>query len=250
MTTLKIALTKWRIGPSGLRKLKELELIKIHEVLNAKISELEGRSRRDNIRIHGIAEGAEDGSPSVPDFIKNLLREKLDLPQSLDLTIDIAHRSLGLKPPPEAPPRSVVIKFSLYRTKDEVLKRAWQRKGFTLNEKKVIIDHDYAPDVLKKRREYNEAKRVLRENNIRFQTPYPARLRVFYEGDTRVYSTAAEATKDMASRGHTVTIITPQTSLAEKLKGTMWHKVARTEEARDESSTRGYKKRLEAFRRQ
>uniref|UniRef100_A0AAV2JV22 Uncharacterized protein n=1 Tax=Knipowitschia caucasica TaxID=637954 RepID=A0AAV2JV22_KNICA len=53
------------------------------------------------------SEGAEDGSPSVPDFIKNLLREKLDLPQSLDLTIDIAHRSLGLKPPPEAPPRSV-----------------------------------------------------------------------------------------------------------------------------------------------
>lgn len=60
--------------------------------------------------------------------------------------------------------------------------------------KKVFLDHDYAPEVLKKQKEYTEAKRVLREKNIRFQAPFLARLCVFYEGETRIYNTAEEAT--------------------------------------------------------
>ncbi|KAK7899601.1 hypothetical protein WMY93_020454 [Mugilogobius chulae] len=138
-------------------------------------------------------------------------------------------------------------------TKEEVLKRAWQQKGFMLNEKKVFVDHDYAPDVLKKRREYTEAKKVLRERKIKFQTPYPAKLRVFYEGETRLYTTAAEATKDMAGRGFGVTVIKPPVTWADKIKSTMWRSVGQTQTGgplTEDSPIEGYKKKLEAFRRE
>ncbi|KAK7881117.1 hypothetical protein WMY93_032281 [Mugilogobius chulae] len=230
-----------------------LMLIKAQEELQAKVSDLEGRWRRENVRLHGVTEGAEDGAQSVSDFVTNLLKEKLNIPLSLDLTIERAHRSLGPKPPPEAAPRSIVVKFTSYRTKEEVLKRAWQQKGFMLNEKKVFVDHDYAPDVLKKRREYTEAKKVLRERKIKFQTPYPAKLRVFYEGETRLYTTAAEATKDMAGRGFGVTVIKPPVTWADKIKSTMWRSVGQTQTGgplTEDSPTEGYKKKLEAFRRE
>uniref|UniRef100_A0A087X7F1 L1 transposable element RRM domain-containing protein n=1 Tax=Poecilia formosa TaxID=48698 RepID=A0A087X7F1_POEFO len=134
-----------------------------------KLVELEGRSRRDNLRLHGIVEGSEDGSPSISAFIDNLLRDKLDIPKSLDLNIERAHHSLG----PRAPPHSIIVKFGTSKVKDEILKRAWQKKGFMVAGRKVIVDHDYAPDVLKRRREYIEVKRVLKEKKIKFQTPFP-----------------------------------------------------------------------------
>lgn len=50
-----------------------IALIKEQEKLAAKLTELEGRSRRDNLRFHGIAEGAENGSTSISAFIEALL---------------------------------------------------------------------------------------------------------------------------------------------------------------------------------
>lgn len=75
-----------------------------------------------------------------------------------------------------------------------------------------------------RRREYAEAKKVLGENNIQFQTPFPARMRVFYEGETCLYNSAEEATKDMVKRGLSMTIFKPLASWVDRVKNVMWHK--------------------------
>ncbi|KAK1899768.1 Pleckstrin like domain containing family A member 6 [Dissostichus eleginoides] len=54
------------------------ELLQLQVHLDAKLMDLEGRSRRENIRIHGVKEGAEDNSPSMGTFVEALLREGLD----------------------------------------------------------------------------------------------------------------------------------------------------------------------------
>lgn len=46
----------------------------------------------------------------------------------------------------------------------------------------------------------HRGKKVLKEKKIHFQMPFPARLWVFYEGETCVYNTAEEVKKDMAKR--------------------------------------------------
>lgn len=227
------------------------ELLKLQAKMEDKLTDQEGRARRDNIRIHGITEESESNSTSMITFVEKLLKEKLELPHTDDLKIERAHRALGPKPPADAPPRSIVVKFSSSKTKEEILKQVWRKKGFLYKEKKVFVDHDYAPETLRKRREYAEAKKVLRENNIRFQTPFPARLRVFYEGATCLYNSAEEATQDMVKRGLSVTIYNPPGSWADRVKNLMWCKTrtARGGEQQPEPRRDGYKKKLDSFRR-
>lgn len=121
-------------------------------------------------------------------FIEKLLRENLGIPKTTDMQIERAHRALAQHP------RSILVEFLSFRVKEEVIRLAWQKKGFTLDSNKVSLDHDYAPELLYKRKEYAEARHVLKEKNIRFQTLYPALLRVFYEDGVTTYKTVEEAT--------------------------------------------------------
>ncbi|RVE72625.1 hypothetical protein OJAV_G00039410 [Oryzias javanicus] len=223
------------------------ELIKFQKKLEERLVDQEGRSRRENIRLHGVKEGAEDNAESVAAFVSTLLREKLDLPSTFTVNIERAHRALTSRPPNDSPPRSIVVKLLSYRCKEEIIKRAWEKKGFMYEGRRVFVDHDYAPEVMKKRKEYNEAKKILREKKIRFQTPFPAKLRVLYESETCIYNTAAEATKDMAARGFQVNVIKPTEDLMEKMQQKMW-KSARGPNKSSEAS-QGYKQKLQVFRR-
>uniref|UniRef100_A0AAV2JPJ8 SEC7 domain-containing protein n=1 Tax=Knipowitschia caucasica TaxID=637954 RepID=A0AAV2JPJ8_KNICA len=177
-----------------------LELAKLQTQVEAKLTDLEGRSRRENIRIHGVVEGAEEGATSVINFVESLLRNGLGIPPTTAFNIERAHRALGVKPPVGAPPRSFVVKFAGYRLKEDILRRAWQARGFDFQGKKVFLDNDYAPEIQKRRKEYTAAKAALREKNIRFQTPFPARLRVHYSEGMVTYNSAQEATEDMVKR--------------------------------------------------
>lgn len=76
-------------------------------------------------------------------------------------------------------------------------------------------------ETLRKRLEYAEAKKVLRENNIRFQTRFQARMRVFYEGETCLYNSVEEVTRDMVKRGLSVMIYKPPTSWADRVQNLM-----------------------------
>ncbi|CAM4703686.1 unnamed protein product [Leuciscus chuanchicus] len=103
------------------------------------------------------------------------------------------------------------------------------REKLNLPDSPIYFDHDYPTAILNRRKEYNEAKRILREKKIRFQIPYPFKLRVFYEDETRIYHTAHEATKDMHDRGFTVRVVPPQRDSMELLDAEPWHVAGRRE---------------------
>jgi hypothetical protein len=67
----------------------------------------------------------------------------------------------------------------------------------------VFFDHDYAGETLK-RKEYTPIKKALKEKGIRFQTSYPAKMRVFLENGPVTYEPADEAAEDLKSRGSPV----------------------------------------------
>lgn len=75
------------------------QLAKLQEQMEAKLTELEGHSRRDNIRLHGVKEGAEDNVATMISFVENLLMKGLELSPTTALHIERAHRSLAPKPP-------------------------------------------------------------------------------------------------------------------------------------------------------
>lgn len=51
--------------------------------MEAKLIDQEGRTRRENIRIYGIAE--EEEVDNMIDFVQKLLRDSMDLPPGMDL---------------------------------------------------------------------------------------------------------------------------------------------------------------------
>ena len=180
------------------------KLMKRQASMEAKLTDQEGRTRRDNLRIHGIPEKEEGDNMCA--FLEKLLSDTLDIP---GLRIEQAHRSQAPAPEdPQARPRSIIAKFTSYKVKEEVIRRAWQKKAVYYKNARFFVDHDYPTAVLKKRYEYTKAKKILRERKIKFQTPYPAKLRVHYDDGTETYQNAADATADMAKRGLPVTVIT------------------------------------------
>lgn len=228
------------------------EMLKLHMKLEDKLTDLESRSRRDNIRIYGVCEGAEKDS-TMASFVEKLLREGLQLSEEEvpDLHIERAHRSLGPRPPAGAPPRSIIVKFGSFKSKDSLLRKAWQMKGFKWMDKQVNLDHDYPLRIINKRREYAGVRRVLKENQVQFQTLFPARLRVKYTDEIKVYDSAADAVDDLRRRGYAVKTTKAPESLMEQIKQLTWTRADRstTRSAPDPVKDASYKEKLRAFRR-
>lgn len=227
------------------------EMLKLHVKLDAKITEQESRSRRENIRIYGVPEEAEKESPTMISFVEKLLRENLNIDDATTLEIERAHRALGPRPPQDAQPRSILAKFLSFKTKEMILRLAWQKKGFTWQGRQINLDNDYAPQILQKRREYKEVRKVLKERQIPFQTLYPARLRVKYDGETRVYETVEDATQDLVRRGFPLETIKPPETLMEQLQRLTWERSGRRAGGRTPRTGReaNFREKLQAFRR-
>ncbi len=141
--------------------------------LRRKTTEAESFLRRNNIQNFSIAEG-EEYSTLMPEFIDKFPKSKLSLPDNLDLKIQRAHRSLTQKPPPDAPPRSIIVNFLEFVTKEVVLKAAWEesrKEKIQLNDRVIYFYHDY-PVQIKKHKEYKVIKKALKAKGIRFQMPY------------------------------------------------------------------------------
>ena len=157
------------ILPSSLKQQRRLQ---------EKVTGLEGRSRRNNLRVWGVLEGAE--KDSVPEFIERMIREELKHEEGASLQIQRAHRALAPRPAPDKNPRVIIVNFLEYQIKEDILKNAWQTK-IEIGGKRVTFDHDYPAEVAAKRRNYAGLKRVLKGEGIRFQSPLTA-LRVHWQG--------------------------------------------------------------------
>lgn len=225
------------------------ELVQLQEQLSDRLTDQENRSRRQNIRLFGIPEGSEDNS-TMTAFLEELFKSQLQLDPSTDLQIERAHRALVPKPTDPKKPRSIVVKFAKYATKEQILRLTWAKKGLTLQGKRINVDNDYAPDTIRDRKKYTEVRGVLKANHIPFRSLFPAKLRVSYNDGIKTYNSAEEATKDMATRNLPVTVINPPGSLMERLQRLSWVTVAgKRGRPGQQRAASTYKEKLQPFRR-
>lgn len=96
--------------------------------MKARLVDLEARSRQNNIRIHGVQEGAEGDN----------LCKFLDVPDSA-LAIQWCHRSLGVKPLQGANLRSMVVYFLQFKMKELVLRSVWKKKEIKYEGRRVFF---------------------------------------------------------------------------------------------------------------
>lgn len=136
--------------------------------------------------------------------MEQLLKSELALTAVNSLQIQCAHRALARKPERNQPPRSIVVHFLEFNTKEAVLKKAWGKK-IMLEGRRLSFDHDYATEVIQKRKAYAGIKRLLKEKGIRFQTPLD-KMRIHWDSGTRTYESAQHAAQELRKRGYSVEI--------------------------------------------
>lgn len=146
-------------------------------LLKAKVADLEGRSRRQNIRIIGLPESLEGPRPTV--FFSELLvdvfgTEVLPSPPELDR----AHRSLAPKPATGDKPRPVILRLHRFQVKDLLIREARRRGDLFYKEHKIRLYEDYSSDVLKQRAEYKSSMAELYKRGYKPALLFPAKLRI------------------------------------------------------------------------
>ncbi len=114
-------------------------------------TDLEGRSRRNNLRIYGVPGDTEKGFDLVGKYVEYLRSTELGLGE-MELHVQRCHRALTRMPGPEATPRSIVVNFLKFETKELILKKVWgkKRKTVKVGGKQIFFDHDYMTEIVQK----------------------------------------------------------------------------------------------------
>lgn len=193
-----------RIGAAedtGLRHQRAIRYLLHREMdLTARCEDLQNRSRRNNLRIYRVPEGSE--GKDVKAFVKELLQAVLQPMPDVNLQLERAHRSLTARPKnPAAAPRSLIVKFLDYSVKDTILRQAWSQKRILYKTEPIFFDHDYSPELQKKRAQVREVIKQLKQKNISAKCIYPAQLRITAGDGEKTYSTLTQALPKLRELG-------------------------------------------------
>lgn len=156
--------------------------------LRVKCDDMEGRMRRCNIRILGVAE--TNGSCSTASVSK-LLREALQLDR--DVLVDWSHRTPASRKS-DGKPRAIVAKLHYHQDCVEVLTGARTRAPLRVNRETIAIFPDYAAGVARARAAFTEVRKLLRNRQgVRYGILFPARLRITHNGEEKEFTDADKA---------------------------------------------------------
>ncbi|RXN33137.1 LINE-1 type transposase domain-containing 1 [Labeo rohita] len=168
------------------KKLFALE--NLNTTLAEKVTDLEGRTRRDNIRILNLRESVEGSDPLQ--FFESFLPKPLDLPVKC-IEIDRAHRGLGT--PTDGRPRPVILKIHRSRDVTTILSAARRKGQLHYEGQPLCIAPDISPAVRAARRAFNTVCAELIKKGIRFQMNFPAVLVFKVEGTQKTFRDPKDA---------------------------------------------------------
>uniref|UniRef100_A0A3B4UI21 L1 transposable element RRM domain-containing protein n=1 Tax=Seriola dumerili TaxID=41447 RepID=A0A3B4UI21_SERDU len=185
-------------------KLAELE--KKVKILTNRAEDSENRSRRDNIRIMGLKEGAE-GNQAVR-FFETWLPGTLGLEtKRSSIKIDRAHRALG--PPKKNYNRPVIIKLHNFSDKQWILAAVREKGEVTHQGDEIYIRQDLSPQVREAWRQFNGICERLIQRGLWFQMRYPASLYFTLNGEDYSFKNPREA-EDFLSRSEMPNSLPPR----------------------------------------
>ncbi|XP_075712997.1 uncharacterized protein LOC142749187 [Rhinoderma darwinii] len=162
--------------------------------LQAKADDLENRLRRNNVRLVGVPEKTEGNNSD--ELLEKWLLEQFGREELSPLyAVERAHRVPTRPGPPGRPPRPVLVKLLHYKDRDKILRKARERQDISINGAKISFYPDFSADVQKKRLQYWDVKKRLRNLSIPYSMMYPAKLRVVAFGTASFFENPREAAR-------------------------------------------------------
>uniref|UniRef100_H2ZT81 L1 transposable element RRM domain-containing protein n=1 Tax=Latimeria chalumnae TaxID=7897 RepID=H2ZT81_LATCH len=164
-----------------------------------RVQDLENRSRRNNIRVIGVPENVEGNGVSGPTMLLKILQDCLPLGESDSIEVERAHRTRGLKPPPDQCPRPIIARLLHFQDRERILELAreageiywwWWWGG-------IMIFPDMSRELAAQKKRFTPARRRCMELGLRYALQYPAVLRVTVESRMYRFDDPEEALKKL-----------------------------------------------------
>ena len=165
--------------------------------LESKAEDMENRSRKKNLRLFGLPEGAE-GSRPLLEFINDMLPRWLDLNSERSFVLERVHRTMG--PPKPNQHRAVLIRFLQFQDREFVF-RSTKQCTITHEGNRLFFAQDLSAETMRQRRVFDAARKMFVERgNFRGFQYNPCKMRILYSGKIHLFSSPKEA--EDFHRGH------------------------------------------------
>lgn len=175
------------------------KLCKEIEILHNQVDDLISRSKRNNLRLINIKEGAEAGG--LDDLIDKILRYILDLKEGeKPPEVDRAHRAPRPRPDPSQPPRAIFIRLLRWSDRKNILQAAGKKSSLFWEGTRFFVRQDLSARVQQQRAAYSDIIEKIKSKGYRFGILYPARLIITIDGQRLTYGSTAEAETDLKVR--------------------------------------------------
>ena len=156
----KISVGTGQVKDSEIKKLKT-----DNEMLSAKVTELEDRSRRNNLRFDGISEMDNEDWGQSEQKVRDFITSKLDI-DATNLQIERCHRVGGKK---DNRNRTIVCKFLNYKDREHILNRYIKEKLWQRN---LYVNEDFCSKTVEIRKQLFSEVKKQREQGKRVKVVY------------------------------------------------------------------------------
>ena len=127
--------------------------------LHAKLNDLEDRSRRNNLKFEGVAEGPNENWEQSTEKILKIISDKLQISEPVE--IERAHR---IGKPSADRSRPIIARFLRHQDREKILKNSNKFKGT-----RIFINEDLCQASVEKRQELlPKLKKAREEGKIAF----------------------------------------------------------------------------------
>nr|XP_014352056.1 PREDICTED: uncharacterized protein LOC106706118 [Latimeria chalumnae] len=122
-----------------------------------RVQDLENRSRRNNIRVLGVPEGAEGNGVSGPALLLTILRECLPLNAADSIKVEHAHHTLGPRPPADQRLRPIIARLLQFQVREHILRLARESGELRWCGGRIMIFPDMSRELVTQRKLFTPA---------------------------------------------------------------------------------------------
>ncbi|KAJ1113538.1 hypothetical protein NDU88_001780 [Pleurodeles waltl] len=153
--------------------------------LRSKLTDLEDRSRRNNVRFLGFPEGIE--GTDILSYLRDTLPKLADITFDPPLEFPRAHR-FGLKRQNgQDPPRPIIACFLRYGQICQLLQLSRRQGPLRLSPLEIRLSADFSKETADRRRAFLSFRPRLRHLDVKFGLFEPARMWITKNGESRTF---------------------------------------------------------------